>query len=252
MPDNDDLRKRQQRIYERAATDYDAVRFGAPAGRWLQLINETEMAAALERHTPASPHGLRCLDLGCGTGRLAVPLARRGHRMVGLDATRAMVAQLGQREASARVSCIQGDAFRLPFGADSFDAVYSLRLFHLFKPEIYPRLISEIHRVLRPGGISIVEVNNPDFALGLGWWRDRIRRRWLERREVSSTIRIKGISEFWRKWDLLEIRGIWWPGLHRKANRVEEADLVRFHAKVSTHSIYKRLMFFYWVVARKR
>jgi SAM-dependent methyltransferase len=59
-------------------------------------------------------HGARVLDLGCGTGRHAVELARRGYRMVGVDVSRGMLcqAQLAAKAAGVSVDWIQGDATR--------------------------------------------------------------------------------------------------------------------------------------------
>jgi SAM-dependent methyltransferase len=71
--------------------------------------------------------GARVLDVGCGTGRHAVPLARRGCRMVGIDISRGMLrqAQAAAQQASVAVDWVQADAtlFATP---DRFDAAYCL------------------------------------------------------------------------------------------------------------------------------
>ena len=71
--------------------------------------------------------GDRVLDVGCGTGRHAVPLARRGCRMVGIDLSRGMLrqAQAAAKRASVAVDWVQADA-ALFATADRFDAAYCL------------------------------------------------------------------------------------------------------------------------------
>src|SRR3990170_3609765 len=71
--------------------------------------------------------GDRVLDMGCGTGRHAVPLARRGCRMVGIDLSRGMLrqAQAAAKQASVAVDWVQADA-ALFVTPDRFDAAYCL------------------------------------------------------------------------------------------------------------------------------
>jgi ubiquinone/menaquinone biosynthesis methyltransferase len=104
----------------------------------------------------------RVLDLACGTGDIAFELAARGDRVVGLDVTHRML-QLASRKAQAsgrRVPFVTGDMMALPFPDASFDLVttgYGLRNV----PGIAGAL-SEIHRVLVPGGrLLSLDFNKP-------------------------------------------------------------------------------------------
>jgi ubiquinone/menaquinone biosynthesis C-methylase UbiE len=65
--------------------------------------------------------GSRTLDLGCGEGRLSRDLAVLGHRMVGLDASTAMVEAASAREPSIPVC--RADAARIPFADGTVDLV---------------------------------------------------------------------------------------------------------------------------------
>ena len=71
--------------------------------------------------------GARVLDLGCGTGRHAVELARRGCRMVGVDLSRGMLrqAQAAAQQAHVGVDWVQADATRFT-APDRFDAAICL------------------------------------------------------------------------------------------------------------------------------
>ncbi|MGC9520318.1 MAG: class I SAM-dependent methyltransferase [Anaerolineae bacterium] len=114
----------------------------------------------LARHLP--PTGL-ILDAGCGPGRYAIDLARRGYRLVMLDLVREML-RFGREKViesgvEARVAApIEGDLAALPYGDGSFDAVVSLGapLSHITDPQLRHRAISEAARVLRPGGKALV------------------------------------------------------------------------------------------------
>ena len=95
--------------------------------------------------------GERALDLAAGTGDIAFAAAARGAKTVGLDITHRML-QLAarKRQAGPRVAFVTGDMMALPFPDAAFDVIttgYGLRNV----PDLNGAL-SEMHRVLRPGG----------------------------------------------------------------------------------------------------
>ena len=104
----------------------------------------------------ACPPGGRALDLCCGTGDVAQALARAGAHVVGLDFSEPMLSVAQRRKASPAgvLRFVRGDALRLPFADNSFDAVtisYGLRnLAHL------ERGLREMWRVTKPGGCVVV------------------------------------------------------------------------------------------------
>jgi SAM-dependent methyltransferase len=116
--------------------------------------------------------GARLLDLCCGPGRHAVPLARLGFRVTGLDLSRRLLAEAAAAAAGQGepVGLVAGDMRRLPFADASFDAV--LNLFHAFgylEDEAQDELVlAEVARVLAPGGRFLLEVANRE-ALVRGW-----------------------------------------------------------------------------------
>jgi len=99
---------------------------------WLPAI--TRHAAVTERS------GL--LDVGCGTGRLSVPLSQRC-RVVGLDASPEMLAVARSKGGGA--AFVRGDALRMPFNDRSFDAALAVLVLHLV-PD-FRRALAEISRV---------------------------------------------------------------------------------------------------------
>jgi ubiquinone/menaquinone biosynthesis C-methylase UbiE len=100
--------------------------------------------------------GLDALDVGCGTGFLALELAARGHQVVGVDFASAMIEE-ARRKAAARglsVRFEEVDAEQLPFAPRRFDLVISRHLlWTLPHPE---RAVDDWIRVLRPAGRLVV------------------------------------------------------------------------------------------------
>ena len=70
----------------------------------------------------------RVLDSGCGTGHLALPIARMGARVTGIDLSRGMIA-IGRRQVPEPPSFVAADAQMLPFRAGCFDASVASKLF---------------------------------------------------------------------------------------------------------------------------
>lgn len=100
--------------------------------------------------------GRRALDVCCGTGDVALALARTGAEVIGLDFSPEMLAVARQRArtAAGNLRFVEGDALALPFPEDSFDAVtisYGLRNLADFRAGL-----AEMARVLRPGGRLLV------------------------------------------------------------------------------------------------
>jgi SAM-dependent methyltransferase len=108
--------------------------------------------------------GMEVLDLACGHGRIAGPLAERGCRVTGLDAT-PLFLDRARRDAAARgisVTYVEGDMRELPW-TDSFDRVVNWSTaFGYFDDDANRRVLSEVRRALRPDGRLAMEMNNRD------------------------------------------------------------------------------------------
>jgi ubiquinone/menaquinone biosynthesis C-methylase UbiE len=107
------------------AERFDAMRFSGPIGRLIAETQEQQIAKFL-----APLEGRRILDVGTGTGRAAIALAKRGAIVTGVDASAEMleVAARRAKEVLADVTFVRGDAHRLEFPDRAFEAVVCLRV----------------------------------------------------------------------------------------------------------------------------
>jgi ubiquinone/menaquinone biosynthesis C-methylase UbiE len=100
--------------------------------------------------------GMEVLDLGCGTGTLAIQAKRRspGAALVGLDGDPRMLARARAKaaRAGAAVRFDEGLADGLPYPDGQFDRVLSSLFFHHLDTGTKDRTIAEVARVLKPGG----------------------------------------------------------------------------------------------------
>lgn len=117
----------------------------------------------------ASSYGSHVLDLMCGTAEVGLGLARRGHRVLGVDCSAEMLALGAERLAAAadyparNLSLVLGDACAIPVGDDHFDLalVGGSGSFNHLDDDLAPIALGELARVLRPGGGLGLELINP-------------------------------------------------------------------------------------------
>ena len=103
--------------------------------------------------------GLTGLDVGCGTGRLLAFLheAWPGVRFTGLDLSPPYLAEARRLVGrTARVKLVEGAAERLPMADASVDLVVSSYLLHELPPAVRAAALSEMARVVKPGGLLVI------------------------------------------------------------------------------------------------
>ncbi len=128
-------------------------------------MHTTAAAAKLVRHAGITA-GQRVLDVACGTGVVAITMARRGATVSALDLTPELLARARENgeTAAVEVDWREGDAEQLPFEAATFDAVVS-QFGHMFapRPEV---VVAEMLRVLKPGGTIAFSTWPPELLAG--------------------------------------------------------------------------------------
>lgn len=129
---------------------YDAVAWLSTGGQESAIRRETIAAAAI------SP-GDKVLDVGCGTGTLAIAAAKKAKaegEVHGIDASPEMIELARRKAAKSHVDATFQVApiEALPFPAATFDVVLSTFMLHHLPDDVKKAGFDEIHRVLKPGG----------------------------------------------------------------------------------------------------
>lgn len=118
----------------------------------------------------AAEQGDPLLELGCGTGRVLVPLAAAGHTITGIDISPALleIAQTKVRNTphATHTTLVQADlrTFDLPSKAFAFAFCTSNTLMHLTTQAEQLAVLRNAQRHLQPGGLLLIDLFNPDLA----------------------------------------------------------------------------------------
>jgi ubiquinone/menaquinone biosynthesis C-methylase UbiE len=170
--------------FDRAADYYDRTRALPP--EVMERVTELLVDELAGRGT--------ALEIGVGTGRIALPLHEGGVELIGVDISKQMLDKLIERAAATSSGTapagampfpvLLGDATRLPFATNSLRAAIAAHVLHLISD--WRHALDEVVRVLTPGGVFLVD---------LGRW---------------GTGRMQEITEYWSRAAGLEVTH---PGL---------------------------------------
>ena len=115
--------------------------------------------------------GSRVLDLGCGTGRLAVALAAAGRQVTGVDPARASLDAARVKPGADRVTWVEGTSHDLPSAAFDVAVMTSHVAQFLVDDEEWGRTLADLHRALVPGGLLAFDARDPDDRRWEKWNR---------------------------------------------------------------------------------
>lgn len=163
-------------VFDRAVSYYDLTR-SMPA-------EIADLPIEVLIRETASTQGLKILEIGVGTGRMAIPMARRVGRLVGADLSLQMMEQLQAKisRTSLKVDLTKADVVRLPFPDGCFDTIYAVHVLHLVNG--WRDAVREAKRTLKSGGHFAVNwhrrsPDSPNFIL---------------RQELHRLVEGKGVS----------------------------------------------------------
>ena len=138
--------------FDQAVSYYDRTRVDPP---WVMdavaesIVNQAHL-------TPASS----VLEIGIGTGRIALPLLKRGQPVFGIDLSLAMMGELQKKIAgrSTQIAFGQADANALPFADAAFDGAYAVHVYHLVAN--WEHALRQALRVVKPGGALLISYHH--------------------------------------------------------------------------------------------
>lgn len=146
-------------VYEEIASEYDERVPGVTQND--ARFTETEADFLLKKMSAADT----VLDMGCGTGRFTIPLAKVARSVSGLDLSAAMLAQAREKaeKEGLAISFYEADMAHMPFENETFDAVTCMLALMHIPLEKRQSVFLEASRVLKPGGRMLISVKNAIF-----------------------------------------------------------------------------------------
>ena len=135
------------------------------------------------------------LDIGCGSGSLAVLLAGHAESVVGIDISPALIfmaRERRRRNTLGNLAFLVADAEKLPFRVPSFDLVVSYGVLHHMDADC---VLPKIDRLLKPGGTAVIfdyVASNPRLNASVAWQIARALR------SVPKHLESYGIRAAWR------------------------------------------------------
>jgi ubiquinone/menaquinone biosynthesis C-methylase UbiE len=153
---------------------------------------DDEFFASIVNEVSAS----RVLDLGCGTGRLALALAAAGHRVTGVDPARASLTAARAKPGADAVTWIAGTSSVLPDNVFDTAIMTSHVAQYFITDEQWAQVLGDLKRALVPGGRLTFDARDPR-ARGWERWAERYSRRDLglpDGRTVTVTLEVTSVA----------------------------------------------------------
>jgi SAM-dependent methyltransferase len=202
-----------------ALYDLDAPHGPSPAIDWFR---------AIARRT-----GAPILELGCGTGRVAIPLAQDGHEVVGLDRSPAMLARAERhaRREGASLRLVEGDMRSFSFSEAFALIAIPFNTFLMLAPDERWACLARVREHLSPTGLLAVDCFQPDPELIVG--RDGgVREEWT-RHDPEIGRDVTKFSSSRATVDGIDLR--WW------FDEVDEdGHVTRWQRSTAMHYLYRR------------
>lgn len=138
----------------------------------------------------------RVLDIGCGTGCLAIMLAEGGRTVVGVDPAGASLDVARSKPGARRVTWVHGDATAVS-AIDADLAVMTGNVAQVFvTDDEWTRTLRAVHAALRPDGHLVFETRRPQFRAWEEWVADT----------AAETLRVPGIGLVTRQGEVTDVR----------------------------------------------
>ncbi|WP_082233772.1 class I SAM-dependent DNA methyltransferase [Halobacillus massiliensis] len=139
--------------YRRMAQVYDRLMQDAPYGKWIRWTNQTLASSSKEIKS--------ILDLGCGTGEIAIDLSQEGYQVTGVDLSEDMLSVASQKDTERKVQWLQQDITKLE-GLSGYDCVVSYCDVINYIPDEakLQSVFSNTYTALNKGGFFLFDVHS--------------------------------------------------------------------------------------------
>ena len=156
---------------------------------------------------------LKILDVACGTGRFVQDLfkTKKEIKYYGLDSSKKMLKKLKDKTNDKSINLYCQDASKIPFKDKTFDITYSFHLLWHLEKQDQIKIIKEMIRVTKDGGIIIIDAYNKNFLYD----KKKKKRKYPNGYEVFK-LSIKEIKEILKPFKKIEIFGILEPHINNK------------------------------------
>ena len=146
-------KKQFKERYETAAKTYDKARSQTFMGKMIDRLQ----VEFIYNNIPKKSN-IKVLEAGCGTGRILIPLAKKGINCYGIDPSSNMLAILEKKKNDLNIELKKGDIEKIPYPGNTFDIVFTMHV--LMHMTSHKKAIKEMYRVLKPGGKLIADFPN--------------------------------------------------------------------------------------------
>jgi len=164
-----------QKLYGAHYADgYDDRRFTTTEGAFAQAFELDLFRRMLHRYGAK-----RVLDMPVGTGRVSIPLANE-FQWVGGDISPAMISEgkaRAERAGANSITWLECSVDNMPFADGQFDASVTARLFQHVPKDMGPVIVNELSRVVKPGGVVILQFRSGLYGLVLKFAHYWVRKR---------------------------------------------------------------------------
>lgn len=147
--------------YNRTYSDKvnEAIGFSGLKVDFFTRAKSDELLRLIARHGAVAADEARVLDVGCGIGNYHALLGPRFAALTGVDVSTACVEEARRNHPDVTYESFDGTS--LPFPDASFDVAFAICVFHHVPLADRPRLMADIRRVLKPGGMMVIFEHNP-------------------------------------------------------------------------------------------
>jgi len=171
----------------------------------------------------------RILEIGCGCGFASLELAKRGHRVTGIDVSKIAIekARNHAQGLGNQPEFLWGEGVRLPFDSGSFDFVFSIEVVEHLHPTDVPTHLEEVHRVLSSGGRYWFATPNGAAVKPPGTKATHVHLKEWSLSELSVLLKEKGFKSAVSPWKPPKMRSIFNVPLALKLPAEKMATLIR-------------------------